>query len=149
MMVGDLVMVVHSPLRIVSPRYITVANILPGHKFFCVGVNDKHTAIQIIYEEGLAQITERGAVVCVKNEEFLKGYRICMTGSTRLYTKSSMKLIIESLGGEVVASPKKATHILRGAIERSLKLEYAAQEGIPVLRDDEFMNLVKPAIILL
>lgn len=151
MMVGELVMVVKTPFLIYS-KSLTINSPDPiGTLFFCTGISDigrGNFRIQIINGEMMAQLDPRD-VVCVKNNEFLSGYHICMTGSSSRFSKAAVKLIIESLGGLVVSSPKKATHILQGNIENSIKLNYAETKGIPVMNFDQFKTLVESVAIWL
>jgi NAD-dependent DNA ligase len=148
MMVGQLVMVTKTPFTIYS-HWARTCNDPLGTMFFCTGISlagRNNYRADIIHGETLAQI-ELSAIVCVKDPDFLNGYRICMTGACSRFSKPAMKLVIESLGGEVVPSPKKATHFLQGNIENSLKLRYAEENKVPTMNFNQFKALVEPAII--
>lgn len=148
MMVGQLVMVTKTPFTIYS-HWARSCNDPLGTMFFCTGISlagRNNYRADIIHGETLARI-DLSAIVCVKDPEFLNGYRICMTGACPWFSKPAMKLIIESLGGVVVPSPKKATHFLQGNIENSLKLRYAEANRVPVMDFNQFKTLVEPAII--
>lgn len=148
MMVGQLVMVAKTPFTIYT-HLARACNDPLGTMFFCTGISliGRNTyRADIIQGETLARI-DLSAIVCVKDPEFLNGYRICMTGACSRFSKPAMKLIIESLGGEVIPSPKKATHFLQGSIENSLKLRYAEENKVPVMNFNQFKALVEPAII--
>lgn len=114
-----------------------------GTQLLCVG-NDRGMLTVVVGEQqGRVPVK---AVVCPINREFLAEYKICLTGTGK-YRKDSLRAIIEVLGGEVAASPKKATHFVQGHIDESLKLTYAKEHSIPVLSQEEFRELIKGAVI--
>ena len=71
-----------------------------------------------------------------------EGMTFVLTGTLPTYTRDEAKAIIESFGGKASGSvSKKTTYVLAGE-EAGSKLDKANTLGIPVITEEEFLNMI-------
>ena len=67
-----------------------------------------------------------------------------LTGALSRYTRQQAQELIENLGGRVTASVSKKTDYVVVGEDPGSKYEKAVALGVPVLREEEFFELIKP-----
>ncbi|TXH08203.1 MAG: BRCT domain-containing protein [Spirochaetes bacterium] len=124
---------------------IFVESLEEGSVGLCVGY--ARNVIDFLQGENILKI-DMNNVVGFANPEVLSGYSFCLTGEIVRWKRPLLIKAIEFLGGSVVKSARKATHILQGDIESSLKLTHAQINDIPVLTKEEFLRLTEDALLI-
>jgi len=71
------------------------------------------------------------------------GKTFVFTGTLTRFTRDDAKKIVELEGGHAAGSVSKKTDYVVAGSEAGSKLEKARQLGVPVLTEDEFLELVK------
>ncbi len=140
--IGKMVMITASSTIRLKEDYTVLEE---GYVGLCVGYN--RNVVEILWEEKFLSVY-MDCVVGFTNHEILSGYSFCLTGEVTYWRRPLLIKVIEFLGGSVVKSAKKATHILRGDIKNSLKLAYAENEGIPILTKEDFFRLTEDALLI-
>jgi DNA ligase (NAD+) len=79
-----------------------------------------------------------------KEEKPFTGKLFVLTGTLAHFTRQQAQELIESLGGRVTASVSKKTNYVVVGEEPGTKYDLALALGIPVLREEEFIRLIKP-----
>ncbi len=79
-------------------------------------------------------------------EKPFAGKLFVLTGALRRYTRQQAEELIESLGGRVTSSVSKKTDYVVVGEDPGSKYEKALALGVPVLREEEFMGLVRPFV---
>ena len=80
-----------------------------------------------------------------KQEQIFEGMNFVITGSlVHFGNRSEAKELIESLGGKVTGSvTKKTNYLINNDIQsNSSKNKKARELGIPILSEEDFLNLV-------
>lgn len=73
----------------------------------------------------------------------LIGKNICVTGALKNFTRDSINAKIESIGAKPVGSvSKKTDYLITNEISGSSKYKKAIELGIPVITEDEFINMI-------
>ncbi|HAX97219.1 MAG TPA: DNA ligase (NAD(+)) LigA, partial [Prolixibacteraceae bacterium] len=73
----------------------------------------------------------------------LDGLSIVISGTFNLHSRDELKLMIERHGGKNVGSISKNTsYVLAGDNMGPSKLEKAQKLGIPIINEDEFLNMI-------
>ena len=76
-------------------------------------------------------------------EQIFKDKTIVLTGKLEKFTREEATLLIESLGGRASSSvTKKTTFVVAGA-DAGSKKQKAIDLGIPILTEDEFLDITK------
>lgn len=76
-------------------------------------------------------------------EQIFKDKTIVLTGKLEKFTREEATLLIESLGGRASSSvTKKTTFVVAGA-DAGSKKQKAIDLGIPILTEDEFLDMTK------
>ncbi len=73
----------------------------------------------------------------------LAGKRLVFTGALERFTRDEAKRWAEEQGGKVVASVSKSTDFLVAGANAGSKLAKAETLGVPVLTEDEFLDLLE------
>lgn len=72
------------------------------------------------------------------------GKKIYGTGSFANYKKEDLKILIESLGAEFASGyAKSLDYLIVGSLKGSSKEDKAKKDGVSVLTEDEFINMLK------
>lgn len=74
----------------------------------------------------------------------LAGKIFVLTGALSRYTRQQAQELIESLGGRVASSVSKKTDYVVVGEDPGSKYEKAVALGVPVLREKDFVELIKP-----
>ncbi|MCL6447478.1 MAG: NAD-dependent DNA ligase LigA [Armatimonadetes bacterium] len=74
----------------------------------------------------------------------LAGKLFVLTGALSRYTRQQAQELIESLGGRVTSSVSKKTDYVVVGEDPGSKYEKAVALGVPVLREEDFVELIKP-----
>ena len=78
----------------------------------------------------------------VKVDDRFAGMTFVLTGALQRFTREEAAALIEERGGKASGSvSKKTTYVVAGENAGS-KLRKAAELGIPVLNEQEFLNLL-------
>ena len=74
----------------------------------------------------------------------LTGKNICVTGKLNNFTRDSINAAIESAGAKAVGSVSKTTdYLVTNEASGSSKYKKAVQLGIPIINEEEFMEMLK------
>lgn len=74
----------------------------------------------------------------------LTGKNICVTGKLNNFTRDSINVAIESAGAKAVGSVSKTTdYLVTNEASGSSKYKKAVQLGIPIINEEEFMEMLK------
>lgn len=74
----------------------------------------------------------------------LTGKNICVTGKLNNFTRDSINAAIESAGAKAVGSVSKTTdYLVTNEASGSSKYNKAVQLGIPIISEEEFMEMLK------
>jgi DNA ligase (NAD+) len=73
----------------------------------------------------------------------LKGLTFVLTGTLPNLAREDAKRLIEIAGGKVSGSVSKKTHYVVAGEDAGSKLEKAHELGIPVIGEDQLLNLIK------
>lgn len=104
---------------------------------------DEHnrTLVNRLKEQGL-QMSVSEEVLANRSER-LKGLSIVISGTFTKYSRDEYKAMIEQNGGKNSGSVSgKTDYILAGANMGPAKLEKAAQLGVKIINEDEFLNMI-------
>ena len=72
------------------------------------------------------------------------GKKIYCTGTFESYKKNELKSIVESLGGEFASGyAKSLDYLVFGNVKGSTKVDKAKRDGVPILSEDEFLEMIK------
>jgi DNA ligase (NAD+) len=103
-------------------------------------------------EENMNQVKELLKYVFIKTEEkkdtyisdnLFKGTKIYATGKFANYKKEEIKKVLEDLGAEFANGyAKSLNYLIVGSIEGSSKEEKAKKDGIPVLTEQQFNEMI-------
>lgn len=74
----------------------------------------------------------------------LAGKLFVLTGTLSRYTRQQAQELIEGLGGRVTSSVSKKTDYVVVGEDPGSKYEKAVALGVPVLREEDFIELIKP-----
>jgi DNA ligase (NAD+) len=79
-----------------------------------------------------------------KKEGLFAGRKIYCTGTFESYKKNELKSIVESLGGEFASGyAKSLDYLVFGNVKGSTKVDKAKRDGVPILSEDEFLEMIK------
>lgn len=78
-----------------------------------------------------------------KKEQLFEGKTIVLTGKLEKFTREEATLLIESLGGRASSSVTKKTTFVVAGSEAGSKKQKAIDLGIPILTEDEFLDMTK------
>jgi len=80
----------------------------------------------------------------VNTDNFFSGKKIYATGSFSNYKKDEIKQLLESLGATFASGYSKSLdYLIEGNLKSSSKVEKAIKDGIQVIGEDEFMEMIK------
>jgi DNA ligase (NAD+) len=97
-------------------------------------VNNLLSYIEFIQEEKKETVVE---------DNFFKGKNTYCTGTFESYKKEQLKEILEGLGATFASGfTKSLDFLIVGKVKGSSKTEKAIKANIPVLTEDEFLQLI-------
>ena len=103
--------------------------------------NEKHLWMHLMDEIEIIQ-EEKKEVINV--DSIFSGKKLYCTGSFESYKKEELKNIIESLGGEFGSGyAKSLDYLVVGKLKGSSKEAKALKDGVKVLTEDEFLEMIK------
>jgi DNA ligase (NAD+) len=114
------------------------------------GIGDQAAASLVEYfsdpftADMLAQLQELGLVITVpgRSSGVLEGKVFLFTGTLQQMSRNEAKQLVKEQGGQVVSAiSKRVSHLVAGE-KGGAKLKKAAELGIPVLQEQEFLNMV-------
>ena len=76
-----------------------------------------------------------------KTDHRLEGKTFVLTGTLPHYTRQQASQLIEKLGGKVSSSVSKKTSYVLAGEEAGSKLSKAEKLGVPILSEDDFLDL--------
>ncbi len=76
-------------------------------------------------------------------EQIFKDKTIVLTGKLEKFTREEATLLIESLGGRASSSVTKKTTFVVAGVDAGSKKQKAIDLGIPILTEDEFLDMTK------
>lgn len=76
-------------------------------------------------------------------EQIFKDKTIVLTGKLEKFTREEATLLIESLGGRASSSVTKKTTFVVAGVDAGSKKQKAIDLGIPILTEDEFLDITK------
>ena len=79
----------------------------------------------------------------VELEQIFKDKTIVLTGKLEKFTREEATLLIESLGGRASSSVTKKTTFVVAGSDAGSKKQKAIELGIPILTEDEFLEMTK------
>ncbi len=94
----------------------------------------------------LAKLKEKGVKIESNDTivgDRLNGLKICLTGTLPTLKRSEAQKLIEENGGEVVSSVSKNTSFVLLGEDAGSKLEKAKSLGIRLIREEEFLDMIK------
>jgi len=100
---------------------------------------DNQTKIQALFDSGLEIIYPDKN----KKQGFFTDKKVVITGTFIEYKREELKSIVESQGGEVLASVSNHTDYLLAGEKAGSKLEKAQTLGVEVLGEDELRDKIK------
>jgi len=78
----------------------------------------------------------------VKKDLIFKGKSVVLTGSLSSLTRDEAKAKIRELGGQFASSVSKKTDLVIAGVEAGSKYEKAAELGIKIIDEEEFLKLI-------
>ena len=132
------------------------ATILPMN-FNCIDDFGDVTAISIyVYfknEDNINQVKELLKYVNIKKEEkkvitnsksVFAGCKVYCTGSFASHKKEELKSILEGLGAEFGSGyAKSLNYLIVGSLKGSSKEDKAKKDGVPILTEEQFLEMIK------
>lgn len=120
-------------------------NIIDG-----IGINTD-SQINVFMKDNLKEIIELAKEMNFIVEEqttavrtALTGKNICVTGKLNNFTRDSINAAIESAGAKAVGSVSKTTdYLVTNEASGSSKYKKAVQLGVPIINEEEFMEMLK------
>lgn len=79
----------------------------------------------------------------VETRQLFEGQTIVLTGKLEKFTREEATLLIESLGGRASSSVTKKTNFVVAGSESGSKKQKAIELNIPILTEEEFLELTK------
>ena len=76
------------------------------------------------------------------NDTRFAGKTFVLTGTLPTMTRAEASAVIEKLGGKVSGSVSKKTSYVLAGEEAGSKLTKAQQLGVPILTEEEFLQMV-------
>ena len=82
-------------------------------------------------------------VKAIASDNPFKGKKIYATGKFANYKKDQIKSLLESLGAEFASGyAKSLNYLIEGSLESSSKVDKAKKDGVPVLTEAEFIEMI-------
>jgi DNA ligase (NAD+) len=104
--------------------------------YFYYNISD----VESLADEMNFVVEEKTTVV----NSLLVGKNICVTGKLNNFTRDSINVAIESAGAKAVGSVSKTTdYLVTNEASGSSKYKKAVQLGIPIINEEEFMEMLK------
>jgi len=109
-----------------------------------------HAVVEFFSHEGTRQLLERFAALGLNLQahqagqaaDTLAGYTFVLTGTLPTLSRKEASALIEQHGGRVTSSVSKKTSYVLAGEEAGSKLEKALALGVPVLSEDELMQML-------
>lgn len=80
--------------------------------------------------------------VKIATDNYFSGKGVVLTGKLERFTRDEAGKMIENVGGEVQSSVSKRTNVVVAGEAAGSKLEKAQKLGIPVLNEEQFLELI-------
>lgn len=144
--------------KTLSRKYLNLENLMNASEEELLSIQDvgpvlAHSLFTYFKDEKNLQLIEKlkqaglnfnylGSTSQSANSYF-SGKTVVLTGTLSSYGRKEATEILENLGAKVTGSVSKATDVVVAGVEAGSKLDKAMQLNIPVLNEEEFLELIK------